>query len=132
MATTIETIIKEAKLGRARKEAQEDTCAEFAAALYDVVRSLGIWCTLCVVRITGYSGDPAYHTVVKVNGQYYDSLGVFSEKELRIRLKINPKVTLHLKYERDRREGIFEDDMIDMYSFYKKQLTKAIPANIKV
>lgn len=132
MATTIEMIIKEAKLGRARKEAQEDTCAEFAAALYDVLKELGISCILCTVRITGYSGEPAYHTVVKVKDMYYDSLGVFSEKELRIRLKIHPKVTLHLKYERDRREGIFEDDMIDMYSFYKKQLTKAIPANIKV
>lgn len=121
----VNALIKEAKLGRARKEAQEDTCAEFAAALYDTLKELEIKCSLYVVTISGYIGYPAYHTVVKVQGTYYDSLGVFSEKELRIRLKTHPSVTLTLEYRREPRAGVFEDDMIEMYRFYRKQLTKA-------
>lgn len=120
---TLDDIIKQAKLGRARKEAQEDCCAEFAAALYDVLAEFKVPSSLYVVRLDLYS-EPAYHTVVKVKDTYYDSMGVFSEKSLRANLKIHPKVQFKLKFKRDKRKGIFDDDMIGMYEFYKEKLVK--------
>lgn len=120
---TLDGIIKQAKLGRARKEAQEDSCAEFAAALYDVLAEFKVPSSLYVVRLDLYS-EPTYHTVVKVKDTYYDSMGVFSEKSLRANLKIHPKVQFKLKFERDKRKGIFDDDTIGMYEFYKEKLVK--------
>jgi hypothetical protein len=37
----IDTNIRMAKLGRSRNDAQEDTCAVFAAALFDVLSAQG-------------------------------------------------------------------------------------------
>lgn len=45
----VDLIIKAAKLGRERKDAQVDTCTVFAAALYDVLSSQGVQCKMVTV-----------------------------------------------------------------------------------
>lgn len=51
----IDAIIKAAKLGRERKDAQVDTCAVFAAALYDVLSAKGLQCQMVTVVPNGLS-----------------------------------------------------------------------------
>ena len=72
----IDAFIKAAKLGRERKDAQVDTCAVFAAALYDVLTAQGLQCQMVTVVPNGLSKWA--HAVVEVSGRYYDSLGEFS------------------------------------------------------
>ena len=69
----IAAVIRTAALGRARKYAQEDTCAVFAAALYDSLAGQGILSHMVTVVKKGFS--PWAHAVVEVDGRYYDSMG---------------------------------------------------------
>lgn len=120
----ISAIIQNAKLGRARKDAQEDTCAVFAAALYDVLTTQRITCQMiCAVK---KSFGAWAHMVVEVDGRYYDSIGEFSTDIYRARAKIHPKVSLDITYQSDSRDDCFEEDLDEMYVFYFKMLSKAL------
>lgn len=118
----IEELIKSAKIGRARKDAQVDTCAVFAAALYDLL-SADMACKMVTVVNRGVL--PWAHSVVEVDGRYYDSLGEFSTPIYRVRAKIHPSVTLSLRYQADSREECYEPEFVEMYAFYLKELTKS-------
>lgn len=118
----IEELIKSAKIGRARKDAQVDTCAVFAAALYDLL-SAAMACKMVTVVNRGVL--PWAHSVVEVDGRYYDSLGEFSTPIYRVRAKIHPSVTLNLRYQADSREECYEPEFAEMYAFYLKELTKS-------
>lgn len=96
----INAIITAAKLGRARKDAQEDTCDVFAAALFDVLSAHGIDCQMFIAEKKGF-GSWA-HAVVKVAGRYYDSMGEFSAEIYRARAKIHPSVKLEIVYRGDK------------------------------
>ena len=128
MPFDLDQIIKEAKLGRSRKDAQIDACAVFAAALYDVLESRGISSEMVVVE-GGFSNFDAWaHSVVHVDGRYYDSMGEFSESIWRTRSKIHPKVTTNLKFKPDTREEVYEREFDGMHEFFLKMLTKALDA----
>ncbi len=120
----IDTIIKEAKLGSARKDAQVDTCAVFAAALYDVLSAQGIACQMVVVVKAGLGAWA--HSVVEVAGRYYDSMGEFSTDIYRARARIHPKVELDIRYSPDSRHDCYESDFDEMHTFYVKMLHKAL------
>jgi len=120
----IDAMIRAAKLGRSRKEAQEDTCAVFAAALYDVLVAQGIPCKM--VTAVNKQGDAWAHAVVEVAGCYYDSMGEFSTAIYRTRAKIHPKVSLDITFRADSRVDCYEPDFEEMYVFYAKMLGKAV------
>lgn len=121
-------IIQTAKLGRTRKDAQEDTCSVFAAALYDLLSSRGIPCEMVTVVKNGL-GSWA-HAVVEVNERLYDSLGEFSTDIYRARAKIHPSVKLDITYKPDVRDECFEPEFHEMYAFYFKMLSKAADSAI--
>ena len=125
----IASTIIAAKLGRARKEAQEDTCAVFAAALYDVLCSQGIACKMVTAVKHGF-GSWA-HAIVEVDGRYYDSMGAFSTDIYRTRARIHPSVSLDIAYQPDTREDCYEDEFVGMYDFYVKMLNKALSGQVK-
>jgi hypothetical protein len=120
-------LIKTAKIGRERKDAQVDTCAAFGAALYDVLAENGFSPSLVTACYRGVSVDRTwYHQVVEVEGKMYDSLGEFSTDIVRARLKIHPKVDYQLAYTPERREGCYDDDDFQLvYEFLLKELRKA-------
>jgi hypothetical protein len=122
-ATDIEGIIKAAKLGRSRREAQEDTCTVFAAALHDVLAFQGIDCQMATAEKQDLHGWA--HSVVQVGQRYYDSMGEFSTDIYRARSKIHPKVTLDIRFKRDARADCYESEFEEMYDFYLKMLSKA-------
>lgn len=125
-------VIKAAKLGRSRKDAQQDTCTVFAAALYDILKARGISCRI-VTAACGFLGRTEwYHAVVKVDGHYYDSMGEFSEDIWRARAKIHPKVQMTISYRPDTRTDCYEDEFDEMHAFYLKMLNKAMTAAEKV
>ena len=126
----IEEIIKTAKLGRERKGAQEDTCAVFAAALYDVLTEQGVACKMVTVTPRGLL--PWAHAVVEVDGRYYDSMGEFSTDIYRARAKIHPTVGVRIEYEPDFRCDCYEPEFDEMHGFYVKMLRKALSATIAV
>jgi hypothetical protein len=118
----INKIIQEAKLGSARKDAQVDACAPFAAALYDVLSAQGFACQMVVaVKDNAWT-----HSVVEVAGCYYDSMGEFSTYIYRNRAKIHPKVELNISYLADSRHDCYEPEFDDMYAFYVKAINKAL------
>jgi hypothetical protein len=117
-------IILAAKLGRTRKDAQVDTCAVFAAALYDVLSSQNIPCKLFSAENNGL-GKWA-HAAVKVGNRYYDSMGEFSASIYRARAKVHPKVTLDITYKPDRRTNCYEPEFDELHAFYVKMLNNAI------
>lgn len=120
----IEAIIKEAKLGRERKDAQVDTCTVFAAALFDVLTSHGIACTLATAVPTDL---PRWaHAVVAVAGTYYDSMGEFSADIYRARAKIHSSVSFDIAYQPDHREDYFDSEFDGLYEFFVTMLQKAI------
>nr|WP_011923081.1 hypothetical protein [Pseudomonas fluorescens]CAM96305.1 hypothetical protein pQBR0273 [Pseudomonas fluorescens SBW25] len=119
----INAIILKAKLGRTRKDAQVDTCSVFAAALYDFLIDRGIP-TKMVTAVKQGLGAWA-HSVVEVDGQYYDSLGEFSISIYRERARIHPSVNTDIAYVPDSRAECFEEEFIEMYNFYLRMLNKA-------
>jgi hypothetical protein len=120
----INAIILTAKLGKSRKDAQEDTCTVFAAALYDVLIKCGISCKMVTAIKSGMNAWA--HSVVDVDGKYYDSRGKFSIESYRSLAKINPKVVLDIKFQPDSRSECYEPDFDELYDFYVKMLNRAI------
>ena len=121
----IEAIIKTAKLGRSRRDAQQDTCAVFAAALYDLLEELDVCCSLHVATDAHKYTEKWYHCVVRVDGQYYDSLGEFSQEIWRKRMKTHPKVPVTITYSPDSRMCCYDEEFDEMHAFYLKELRKA-------
>lgn len=120
----IAAVIQTAKLGRARKDAQEDTCAVFAAALYDVLSAHGVPCQMVTAIKRGFGGWA--HAVVKVDGRHYDSMGEFSADMYRTRAKLHPKVSLVIDYQHDFRDECYEPEFDELHAFYVKMLNKAV------
>lgn len=118
----IEAVIKSAKLGRARKDAQVDTCSVFVAALYDLLSGV-VPCKM--ITVVNRSFVSWAHSVVEVNGRYFDSMGEFSSDIYRARAKIHPTVNLKLSFEADTREECYESEFDELHAFYLKALTKA-------
>jgi hypothetical protein len=120
----IGTIIQTAKLGRSRKDAQTETCAVFAAALYDVLSDQGMHCNM-VTAVKNGSG-PWAHALVEVAGRYYDSMGEFSTCIYRARVKIHPTVTLDIAFQPDSRVDCYESEYDELHDFYVTTLSKAV------
>lgn len=121
----INEIIKKAKLGRERKDAQVDTCTVFAAALYDVLTAQGIRCQMvCAVNKDGLRGWA--HLLVKVEGHCYDSLGEFTTAIYRARAKHHPSVTESIEYRNDSRIDCYEPEFDCLYIFFVKALKKSL------
>ena len=113
-------LIKTAKIGSERKAAQIDSCAPFAAALYDVLIENGLDVSLVTACHRAVTVDRTwYHLVVEHDGTYYDSLGEFSTEMVRKRLKIHPKIEWDLTYRPEPREDCYdEDDFADLHDFF--------------
>lgn len=120
----IDAIIKAAKLGRERRDAQVDTCAVFAAALYDVLSAQGIHCQMVTVVPNGLSKWA--HAVVEVAGRYYDSMGEFSADIYRVRARIHPTVKFEFDYRADSRCECYEPEFDELHAFFIKALNKAM------
>lgn len=120
-------LIMQAKIGRERKEAQIDTCAPFAAALYDVLEENGFEVEMVTAGHTGFGHQHAwYHSVVKVEDKFYDSMGEFSTEIVRKRNKIHPSVRYELTFKPDVRGNDFdEEDYPGLYDFLLKELRKS-------
>jgi hypothetical protein len=119
-------LIKTAKIGRERKDAQVDTCSVFAAALYDVLEENGFSPSMVNASHRGVTIEMTWHhLVVEVEGTMYDSLGEFSTDIMRTRSKIHPTVSYELKYSPEIRDDCFEDDFADLYDFLVKEIRKA-------
>lgn len=121
----IGAVIMAAKLGRERKDAQLDTCAVFAAALFDVLTAHGIPCTL-FTAVPKNIGHCWAHSVVEVAGHYYDSMGEFSTSIYRVRAKIHPTVTMAIDYQPDSRDGCYEPEFDALHAFHVHALSKAL------
>lgn len=120
----IDAIIKAARLGRERKDAQVDACSVFAAALYDVLSAQGIQCQMVTVVPNGL---PKWaHAVVEVAGRYYDSMGEFSADIYRNRARIHPAVEFELDYQSDSRCECYEPECDELHAFFLKALNKAM------
>lgn len=124
----IDTIIRTAKLGRSRKDAQEDTCAVFAAALYDVLSAQGVACKMVAAVKKGVNSWA--HAVVEVAGRYYDSMGEFSTDIYRARAKIHSKVTVDIAYQPDFRNDCYEPEFDELHAFYVKMLNKIMLSQV--
>lgn len=118
----IDAMIKSAKLGASRKDAQVDTCSVFAAALYDVLTTQGIPCQMITATQKGIWA----HSVVEAAGRYFDSLGEFSATIYRARRKIHPKVAINIEYQIDHRPDCYEPEFDELYAFYAMALNKAV------
>lgn len=126
MKIDIAGLIKSAKLGGARRDAQKETCAVFAAALYDVLSEEKIPCEMVTVAC-GVLRRPAwYHAIVEANGQNYDSMGEFSEEIWRKRAKIHPTVSLTFSYLPDTRGDCYEDEFSELHTFFIGKLKQAL------
>lgn len=123
----IPELIRTAKLGRERKDAQVETCAPFAAALHDVLIENGLDVTLSVACHKGATHHHTwYHLVVEHEGTYYDSLGEFSSEIIRKRLKIHPSVDFHLTFQSETRPGCYEEEDYDvLFDFFVEAFRKA-------
>jgi hypothetical protein len=124
----LSAVILSAKLGRTRKDAQEDTCAVFAAALHDELKERGIYSRIFTAAPSTRSGIVWYHAVVKVGSVYYDSMGEFTEAVYRTRARIHPRVSLDIGFKPDRRAFCYEEEFDEMHLFYRKVLSKAMNA----
>lgn len=120
-------LIMQAKIGRERKEAQLETCAAFAAALYDVLEENGFDVRMVTAARTGVSASMTwYHSVVEVDGRFYDSMGEFSTEIVRKRNRIHPSVGYELSFKPDTRDECFDaDDYQALYEFLLKELRKS-------
>lgn len=124
MKMDIESLIKTAKLGRERKDAQTGTCVVFAAALFDVLAAQGIQCQM--VTIVPINLNPWAHAVVEVDGRYFDSMGEFSVDIYRTRAKIHPGISVEFKYVPDVRPDCYEPEFDELHAFFLKELNKAL------
>ncbi|MCS4088577.1 hypothetical protein [Rhizobium sp. BK176] len=122
----IAELIKSAKIGRERKDAQIDSCSAFAAALYDVLEENGYSPSLVNASYRGATIERTWHhLVVEVDGTMYDSLGEFSTEIMRARSKIHPTVSYELKYSPEIRDDCYdEDDFGGVYEFLVKEFRK--------
>ena len=120
----LDRVIKDAKLGRARREAQEDTCAVFAAALHDVLQANDVPCQM----VRAENGWPAAwsHSVVAVDDRYYDSMGEFSVEIYRNRAKIHPAVTVDIAFHSDCRGDCYEPEFDELHAFFVRVLGSAV------
>lgn len=127
MAITMDiaAVIKAANLGRTRKDAQENACAVFAAALFDVLAKQGIPARLFAVSPAERWFGTWAHALVEVDGRYFDSLGEFSTEIHRARTKIHPKVECVLVFQPDHRDESFEPEFDDLHAFYVEKLQQA-------
>lgn len=119
----IDTLVKQAKLGAARKEAQIDTCTVFAAALFDVLCELGIDCTVATAQIEGRWA----HAVVRVGNSYFDSKGEFSTAIHCKRVRLHPSVVPHVRIDfSDDPWGADRDsDFAELHAFFVIELRKS-------
>ncbi|WP_432263338.1 hypothetical protein [Cupriavidus sp. TMH.W2] len=124
----INAIIQAAKLGRTRNDAQEDTCAVFAAALYDVLSAHGIPCQM--VTAVKREGHAWAHLIVEIAGRYYDSMGEFSTSIYRARARIHPTVSLDIAYQPDVRSDCYESEFDELHAFYVNMLNKAMLGSV--
>lgn len=120
----IDAIIKSARLGRERKAAQVDSCAVFAAALYDVLSAQGVQCQMVTVVPDGL--QKWAHAVVEVAGRYYDSMGEFSADIYRSRARIHPRVEFEFDYRADSRNECYEPECDEQHAFFVQALEKAL------
>lgn len=116
-------IITAAKLGSTRKDAQVDTCAVFAAALYDLLSGHSVACKLVTAVKRGLGAWA--HSLVEVDGRYYDSKGEFSTEIYRARAKIHPTVKLDIVYQADTRAECYEAEFDELHAFYLQMLSKS-------
>jgi hypothetical protein len=121
-------LVRTAKIGLERKAAQTETCAPFAAALYDALAENGVETNPAVACRKGYHSDRTwYHLVVEHGGRYYDSLGEFSSEILRKRLKIHPAVQFDLEFKLEPRDGCYEEADYDaLHSFLLHAFRRAV------
>ena len=124
----IEAMILQAKLGRARRDAQVDCCSAFAAALFDVLQARGIDCRMACVTLGSDVGTPAAHALVAVGDRYYDSMGQFTHEIWRRRARIHPLVKTTAVFSADQRDDSFEPDLAELHTWYLRVLTKAMQA----
>lgn len=126
-AYDIARIIKEAKLGGARKDAQIDACEPFAAALFDVLTAAGIEAKVFAASffVEGARSPKWAHAVVQSGGIFYDSLGVFNHEIVRARQRTHKRVQTELHFEPDVRD-FDERDWTEMHAFCLKKLTKSM------
>jgi len=129
-SSVIDALIKHAKLGRERKYAQVETCSVFAAALYDVLVENGIAGTI----VTAVQREPVRwaHSVVQVEGKFFDSMGEFSTDIYRERARIHPSVTLEIEYVSDVRNQCYESDYDELHRFFVKRLSKSFVEELKI
>jgi hypothetical protein len=120
----LNNLILNAKLGSARKDAQIDSCGPFAAALHDILKMNGMRSSIWSAEMHWeYFSKPEWgHYVVRYIGIAYDSLGFFDKKIICKREKIKSNFCLVMR--RMSRQGIFEDDEINMYNFFYSALAK--------
>ncbi|WP_212684587.1 hypothetical protein [Thalassospira xiamenensis] len=130
MDIDVESIIRAAKLGRSRKDAQVDTCSAFAAALYDVLMRNGVEAQVITASATWAHGAQSWaHSLVKVGSKYYDSLGEFSEEIWRKRNRIHATVESDVRYSAEPREDCFDEEHSDFHASYYKALESSISLN---
>lgn len=127
----IARIIKEAKLGGARKDAQIDACEPFAAALFDALNAAGIETKVfCATFFIVGSPSPEWaHAIVQVGGVFYDSLGVFNHEVVRARLRIHKNVQTRLQIEPDVRD-FDARDWSEMHAFCLKKIEKSVKDHV--
>jgi hypothetical protein len=127
MTFNIADLIKNAKIGRERKDAQIDTCGPFGAALYDVLVEYDFDVNLVVAGYRGVTTERTwYHLVIEHDGTYYDSLGEFSTEIMRQRLKIHPRSEYALSFKPEPRLGCYEEEDYELlYDFLVAEFRKA-------
>lgn len=124
----IHDAILDAKLGRERKAAQQDTCGIFAAALHDVLNEMGLDPK---IRCAAFSFEGSrraewYHAVVCVGETLYDSMGRFDHEIVRNRIGIHRSVRSSISVRDDDRESCWEDELSELHTFYFKELQKSL------
>ncbi|GBQ85493.1 hypothetical protein AA14337_3085 [Acetobacter malorum DSM 14337] len=129
-------LILNAALGSSRKDAQIDTCTVFSAALYDVLRAARLRpevydATLYQVTTYGKGGSQTntktlfVHSVLRIRGKYYDSLGLFNEEIVRGRMKVHKNVQSRLDFQKSVRD-YDEMDYSELHAFLRKALQKQL------
>jgi len=126
-------VILNAKLGSARKDAQEDTCLVFAVALRAVLEKHDVMSSIYTATywIGNSSRSEWSHSVIEFNERHYDSMGEFSVDIHRHRSKIHPNVKSRITYELETGIDLIDDEFIDLYAFYIEKLEKSLAAELR-
>lgn len=123
-AADIETIIKRANLGTARRAAQDGACSPFAVALFDMAEELGLAPRLICAAFHLFGRPQWYHACVDIGGVLFDSLGVVNHEVVRNdRLKIHHSVETKLELAPDSRD--IEDEDVEFHEFCLAKLRRA-------